>query len=209
MHRSRTREKHSDMSTLRSASLADSKPSRGRAGDDDAEPEPARPTARPATRRSKLRIELGWDAPDVDPPAAGWLEPRLAGLAGEAGVASGELSLLVIDDQRMAGMHERHTGVAGTTDVLTFDLLPAAPAPRDASLMIVRVEGDLLLCRDEAIRQAAARGHSPREELLLYALHGLLHLLGHDDHDPGRAAAMHRREDALLRASGLAPVYHR
>ena len=167
----------------------------------DGEPADAEPEPQPRLC-STLSIELDLDAPDVTPPARGWLEPRLRRLASLAGVASGELSLLVVDDGEMSAMHRAHTGVAGTTDVLTFDL-------RDQRHQASKthVEGDLLLCRDEAARQAADRGHSAREELLLYALHGLLHLLGYDDHTPASSASMHAREDELLRLAGLPPLF--
>src|SRR5690606_1916317 len=71
------------------------------------------------------------------------------------------------------------------------------------------LDGEIVLCVDEAVRQARQRRHDARLELLLYAVHGLLHLLGYDDHDPKDAAKMHRREDELLRAAGLGDVYRR
>ena len=98
----------------------------------------------------------------------------------------------------MARLHEQYAGVPGTTDVLTFDLRddPAEP-----------LVGDIAICWDEAVRQADARHHPPRHEALLYAVHGLMHLLGEDDHDPAAAARMHLREDRLLAELGLPPVY--
>ena len=69
------------------------------------------------------------------------------------------------------------------------------------------VEGDVVVCVDEARRQAVNRGHEVRAEVLLYAVHGLLHLLGYDDHEPDSAAAMHDREDTLLAALGVGRVY--
>lgn len=147
------------------------------------------------------RIEVRLHTGDTDPPAADWLaealrrvlvgldEPRLFG----AGV-----DIAIVDDARMAQLHERHTGVAGTTDVLTFDLSDAPAAA---------IEAELVICADEAARQGAARGHDARLELLLYCVHGLLHLLGHDDHDPDAARRMHAREDELLMAAGFGAVY--
>ncbi|MEM6757706.1 MAG: rRNA maturation RNase YbeY [Planctomycetota bacterium] len=142
---------------------------------------------------------------DTDPPSAGWLEPQLAEACALAGVTGGELAVTLIDDAAMADLHAEHRGDPSTTDVLTFDL--REPDGPDATPNN-RVEGDIVVCRDEAQRQADARGHSAREELLLYAVHGLLHLLGEDDHDPAAADRMHRREDELLSALGLGPIYH-
>jgi probable rRNA maturation factor len=112
--------------------------------------------------------------------------------------ASGEIRLRVVDDAVMADLHRRHSGIPGTTDVLTFDLRPMGLGPLDT---------DIVVCWDEAVRQASARGHSPQRELLLYGLHGILHCMGHDDHDELAYARMHAAEDAVLTAIGVGPVF--
>ncbi len=142
------------------------------------------------------------DQRDTRPPAQRWLETMVRRAAQHAGVETGELALLLVSDPDMAVYHERYCGVPGTTDVITFDHLDGAG--QDDS---THVEGDLVLCVDEAQRQAAARGHDARTELLLYAVHGLLHLLGEDDHEPAAYARMHRREDDLLEALGVGRVF--
>ncbi len=114
--------------------------------------------------------------------------------------AFGEVRARIVGDAEMASLHGRHLGDATTTDVLTFDLRDGAGGALDV---------DLVLCLDEAERQAAARGHGVGEELLLYAVHGVLHCLGHDDHDEADAARMHAEEDRVLRAIGVGAVYSR
>lgn len=113
----------------------------------------------------------------------------------------GDVRVLLVDDIRMQAEHTRTLGDAATTDVLTFDL--ASGASEHGSDLDV----DLLVCVDEACRQASARGHGIREELLLYALHGVLHCLGYDDATPGDAQRMHAREDEVLRAIGVGAVF--
>ncbi|MEM6459201.1 MAG: rRNA maturation RNase YbeY [Planctomycetota bacterium] len=180
---------------------AQAPPSESTAAPDDPGPSPEGhppPTPSDATGPAVV-FEL--QTHDTAPPAAGWLEPRLAEACVRAGVTGGELAVTLIDDAAMAALHAEHRGEPATTDVLTFDLRDPDATPNN------RVEGDLVVCRDEAQRQADARGHTAREELLLYAVHGLLHLLGEDDYDPAAADRMHRREDALLTAIGLGPIY--
>lgn len=133
-----------------------------------------------------------------------WLG-QMAGRAGALLDASGEVRVRIVGDAEMAAAHQRWSGVAGTTDVLTFDMrqpvAPGAPAhPLDT---------DLLVCIDEASRQASLRGHELGKELLLYIIHGMLHCLGHDDHDQAAAAKMHAREDEVLTALGVGAVYGR
>lgn len=114
---------------------------------------------------------------------------------------AGEVRIALVNDAAMAELHERHTGVPGTTDVLTFDLAGTGKTSLDV---------DLTVCVDQAGREARSRGIPVVHELVLYIIHGVLHCVGYDDHtcegDFG-ADAMHRREDEILHAIGIGPVY--
>ena len=148
-----------------------------------------------------LTIDIELDVPDCDPPIQGWLAEALMRLAGLAGVSRGRLGLAVVGDDQMSQMHQQYCDIAGTTDVLTFDMRDEAKGNPSA------VDGDIVICLDEAARQAKQRGHDVRLEALLYALHGLMHLLGEDDHDEAAYRQMHRREDDLLTRAGFGPLF--
>ena len=166
----------------------------------DSDPaEPGDEPGDPPPSATSATIALNFLAHDVEPPIEGWLDDHLARIAAMAGVCDGQLTVALVDDAHMIQLHQQYKGQAATTDVLTFDLRddPADP-----------IEADLLICVDEAVRQANERGHETRLEVLLYAVHGLLHLIGYDDHNPHQATEMHRREDELLTQVGLGPVYH-
>lgn len=109
----------------------------------------------------------------------------------------------------MSRLHEAFSGVAGTTDVLTFDLMPPRETTRKSGAFRPRrvIEGDIAVCVEEAMRQASRRGRDTRLEVLLYSLHGVLHLQGYDDHDADDYRKMHRREDALLRKAGIGALF--
>jgi probable rRNA maturation factor len=130
-------------------------------------------------------------------PIHSWLAQH-ATLALRAIGAPGEVRVRVVNNAVMAAAHEGFAGVPGTTDVLTFDLADPGSGTLDV---------DILACHDEAVRQAALRGHSPERELLLYTIHGILHCLGHDDHDEAAAARMHAEEDRILQAIGVGATY--
>lgn len=116
---------------------------------------------------------------------------------------AGEVRVRIVDDAEMSAQHEEFTGISGTTDVLTFDM-SGEPDSRGVLLLDV----DITVCLDEAARQGAKRGHAPEGELLLYALHGVLHCLGHDDHDDDAYRAMHAAEDEILAAIGASVRFH-
>lgn len=116
---------------------------------------------------------------------------------------TGSISARVVGDAEMAQAHEEFCGAEGTTDVITFDLTD----PEDGMAARGVVEADLLLCLDEAHRQGASRGHAARRELLLYAVHGVLHCLGHDDHDDAGYARMHAEEDRVMESLGVGATF--
>jgi probable rRNA maturation factor len=153
-----------------------------------------------------LVVALEAEADDVEPePLRGRLSHVLAGLPLERV----DVNVVIVDDARMAELHERFSGIPGTTDVLTFDLSDA-PAPAAADPLQTRaVEGEIYICVDEARRRGADLGHATELELLLYAVHGVLHLMGYDDHDEADYQRMHALEDQLLSAAGIGAVFHR
>lgn len=105
----------------------------------------------------------------------------------------GDLSLSLVEDAEMGDLHGRFSGDPTPTDVLAFPLEdPGGAGPR----------GEVILSVETAVREARARGLLPRGEVLLYAVHGILHLCGEDDHDPVKARRMDRRTLALLKILG-------
>ena len=128
-----------------------------------------------------------------------FLREKLLAVADRVDPRPDALSLAVVDADAMAGLHERFLNIGGPTDVLTFEL------DHDADGRVT--EGEVVICLDVAAEQAAERGHAVERELLLYAVHGLLHLSGHDDLTPIEHDAMHAREDELLEAVGVGRTF--
>ncbi len=149
--------------------------------------------------RNLLQITLISEHAAVTTSMQRWLKQRLHQLASLAGVNKGELNILIVNDAAMRRWHYRHMKKRSTTDVLSFDLRSSGDQPLCA---------DLVVCYDVALRQAEKRRHAARLELLLYCLHGLLHMLGYDDLTPTEHQRMHQREDELLQQAGLPAVYH-
>ncbi|MGC8624492.1 MAG: rRNA maturation RNase YbeY [Phycisphaerae bacterium] len=117
-------------------------------------------------------------------------------------VTTGNWIIHLVDDQRMIQYHHQTMNLATTTDVLTFDY--TATDRKGAPLDL-----ETIICVDEAERQAKIRNHlRPELEILLYAIHSLLHCIGYDDRSDHQAGIMHRKEDLILQRMDLPPVYH-
>ena len=123
---------------------------------------------------------------------------RLGAIAARRARGPVSLTYALVTDAEMAELHERYTGVAGPTDVLAFPLLETP-----------RLVGDVVVSVDTARREAAQRELPAYDELVLYAAHGTLHLLGHDDHDPTDRKRMRRAERSVLEELGIPPTYRR
>ncbi|GAA1705321.1 rRNA maturation RNase YbeY [Nonomuraea bangladeshensis] len=122
---------------------------------------------------------------------------------GEMGINPlAELSIVVIDENAMAELHEKWMGEPGPTDVLAFpmdELRPGGGArgdsesPADPALL-----GDVVLCPQVAARQAQEAGHATADELELLCTHGILHLLGYDHAEPEEHKEMFGLQAQLL-----------
>jgi probable rRNA maturation factor len=117
--------------------------------------------------------------------------PGLAAwLARVVPACQGDVAIALVSDPRMRAMNRGYRGSDYATDVLSFPGDPGGTAL-----------GDIVIATGVARRQAREAGHSYGTELRVLALHGLLHLLGHDhETDEGEMARLERR---LRRRGGL------
>ena len=129
----------------------------------------------------------------IGPEQAEWIGQCMVRLLPMAAPGLRRLTVRLLQDAQMRELHDRHMQDPTTTDVLTFVDGP---------------EADVAVCVDEARRRSAELGHPLERELLLYALHGMLHAAGLDDRTPDDFARMHAEEDRLLAAIGLKPTFH-
>ncbi len=118
---------------------------------------------------------------------------RFLNRAREAVGLDGDVEVLLADDATLRGLNKTFRHKNKATDVLSF---PAAENPYGHA-------GDLAISLDTAARQAAAFGHTLRDEVRILLLHGLLHLSGLDhETDKGEMAA----REAELRRELRLPV---
>ncbi len=123
-------------------------------------------------------------SPDPAWQPARW-QQVLNWVLADAGFTRAEISIAVVDDRQMRELNQRYLQHDYTTDVLSFRLDEAEHPGPEAVL-----EGELIICCDTARRAAEECGWSVADELLLYVLHGGLHLVGHDDATDEERGAM-------------------
>ena len=112
--------------------------------------------------------------------------------------ARGAIAIAIVSDAKIRQFNSRFRRRDKVTDVLSFP----GDAPR-ASHIAPRFLGDIVIAAGVARRQAGEAGHSYAAELKVLALHGLLHLLGYDHHDPADEGRMARLERRLRAKGGL------
>ncbi|GMV04198.1 MAG: endoribonuclease YbeY [Gemmatimonadota bacterium] len=118
------------------------------------------------------------------------LERAVAHTLAAEGVEEAELSLTLVDDAGIRDLNARWLGRDRPTDVIAFTL-GQAPA----------VLGDVYIGVEQARRQAGELGVPLAEELVRLAVHGTLHVLGHD-HPEGAertGSPMFVLQEALVR----------
>jgi rRNA maturation RNase YbeY len=108
-----------------------------------------------------------------------------------------ELGIYLVSAPEMTHFNETFLGHEGSTDVITFDYSENAAA---------LLHAEMLICVDEAVRQARQFRTTWQSEVARYLIHGLLHLQGCDDARPAGRRAMKLRENRLLRE--LARQFH-
>lgn len=111
-------------------------------------------------------------------------------ILADAGFREAQISVALVDDATIAGLHAEFMADPTPTDVLSF-VLEADDG---------RLEGEVVASADTAAALAPRYGWPAEDELLLYVIHGLLHLVGYDDQTPAARAKMRRREKEVLAA---------
>jgi len=140
------------------------------------------------------------------PTDARWLKNCVERVLSAEQIASADLSIVLVEDAEIHRINREHLEHDWPTDVISFSYAKESPPatcwPRGQGRSL---DGELIVSTETAGRQATAHGWSPRDELLLYVVHGILHLCGYDDLTDSERPFMRRREREVLERFGLRP----
>lgn len=102
-----------------------------------------------------------------------------------------ELTIRLCQEEEMKKLHLDFLGDDSHTDVMSF---PYKDRPEELEHYL----GDILVSIDKAQIVSEERGEPFEKELSLYCIHGLLHLLGYDDHLEMDKKVMRQKEAYYL-----------
>ena len=112
------------------------------------------------------------------------------------GFDRGGIGIRLTDDVTIREINKTHLGHDYATDVISFAY----------SAVDHQVSGELVASVETASRMS--RGDwSPAAELVLYIVHGTLHITGMDDHDPDDRLAMRDAERVIMTKLGFADIH--
>ena len=109
-----------------------------------------------------------------------------------------DVTIILADDSMLQELNLRYCRLDCPTDVLSFPMLEGDELEGAAGEGEGLIIGDIYISLDRACEQAGAAGHSCAHELLVLAVHGLLHLLGYDHDSDAHAAVMEQKEVETL-----------
>ncbi|GAG20262.1 unnamed protein product [marine sediment metagenome] len=117
-------------------------------------------------------------------------------LLEELGQGDKELSILLVDNDGIRELNSSYRGMDEPTDVLAFSQIEGGVIPRRAREAVL---GDVVISLDKAEEMADRFKRAMEKEVLLYLIHGVLHLVGFE-HAAKSAAfhRMHKKERRLL-----------
>lgn len=154
-----------------------------------------------ATSPLEVELQLASEDQGIPPEAAfrHWVEAAVA-----RDDRSARVTIRVVDEAESAGLNQRYRQRQGATNVLAFPF-EAPPGIRVEDLD--GVLGDLVICAPVVRREAGEQGKTLEAHWAHMAVHGTLHLLGHDHIRPEQARTMEALEVAILSALGFADPY--
>lgn len=111
-----------------------------------------------------------------------------------------ELTIRIVDEKESAELNEQYRHKTGSTNVLSFPF----ERPEEVELDLL---GDLVICSDVVIREAAEQNKIELAHWAHMVVHGTLHLLGYDHLTSAEANIMEQKEIKILSQLGYTDPY--
>lgn len=123
----------------------------------------------------------------------------------DSSASATSVTIVVTDNATVQQLNADYRGIDAPTDVLSFENIPDPDFP-----IVDETEaghlGDIIIAYPVAETQALAAGHTAQQEVILLAVHGLLHVLGLDHDTPKNKEKMWRTQYQIMVELGLGHV---
>ncbi len=103
-------------------------------------------------------------------------------------VRSAKVSIAFVDNEEIKRLNERFLGSNEVTDVITF------PLNNKEDIL----SGEIVISVETAVQVANRKNSNVEGEIILYLVHGILHLLGYNDNNKKNAKIIHEKESEIL-----------
>jgi len=104
-------------------------------------------------------------------------------------VSSGKISFVFCDNRFIQKLNRKYLKKNTATDVISFDFGGGSAGD---------YLGEVIVSVEQAVLAAADLGLRWQDELCLYLVHGILHLIGYDDRTDSGRQRMQRKQEELL-----------
>ena len=115
--------------------------------------------------------------------------PALHKILRSQGLAETALCITFVSAYKMRVLNKKYLNHDYVTDVLTFDFSENKNT----------IAGEIVIAPSQALKNSRIYRTALNQEILLYVIHGMLHLLGYKDHHPADIKRMRTREEQLMK----------
>ena len=113
-----------------------------------------------------------------------------------------ELSLVIVDQEKISQLNSTYLGKDEPTDVLSFPMFYGQSGKENTTFVSPPDEtqhlGEVIISYPQAVIQANEHQHPVKEELAILVIHGVLHLLDYEHDKPDAERDMRTRESEIL-----------
>lgn len=109
-------------------------------------------------------------------------------------LSSKKITFLFCDNSFIRRLNRKYFKKNSATDVIAFDLSGEGSGD---------YLGEVVVSVEQAVLAAADLGLRWQDELLLYLVHGILHLSGYDDRTASGRKRMERKQRVILKSLGM------
>ena len=127
-------------------------------------------------------------SPPLKPELQEQLKAVLIKIINENGFKLDSLTYILTSDEELLEMNKSHLNHDYYTDVITFDL-----SDDDKT-----IDGEVYISTDRVLDNSTQFNVTYPAEFCRVAIHGLLHLVGYNDHSPSEVKIIRQKENEYL-----------